>query len=167
MDDALRAVVLAHQWLSQYLLETTGITLSPQAFLLLPFFVPAFLALAARNFVTMLAICGFAWVGANFVPAMAFSSKSVVLYVILLFAAFCAAANAFFVRVRLSRTRARCDALTHALKDANGTLDRERFWRRVNGDDRDAIPDDEIRILWERLENSFKSGNELAGVSRR
>ena len=166
MDDVLRAVVFAQQWISQSILDATGAALPGRTLLAVPYIVPLLLALTARSVVMTLVVSAFAWVGANFLPGMAFSSESVVLYLVLLVASACAAASAFLVRRRLSRTRARCEALTGALRDASRTLDRERFWRRVNGDDRAAIPDDEIRILWERLESSFKNGNNPLGVSR-
>lgn len=167
MEDLAGAVAMAYQWLARELLETTGFALSGRMFLLLPFSVPVVMSGFSRNLVATLAICGFAWVGASFVPAMAFSGESVVLYAVLFGASACAAANALHARVKLYRTRSRCDVLAHALKDANGSLDRERFWRRVNGDHREVIPDDDLRILWERLENSIKRGSDMVGIPRR
>jgi hypothetical protein len=167
MDDIVGAVVSAYRWLADYLLQTTGFALSQRAFLLLPFFVPVIISAVGRSILTTAAICGFGWVGASFVPAMAFSSQSVILYAVLLVASACASVNAVQARRRLVSARSRCEVLTHALKDANGSLDRERFWRRVNGDHREVIPDDDLRVLWERLESAVKRGTEMTGLSRR
>ena len=171
MQAVVDSLHMAHGWLSTQTEALLGLSIPIVVVLGIPFVIVLIVAVAMREWLSILWVAGLAWLGVS-----ALTSSFMSLEGALQFGAAWIMALAV-VLVARSQRRGReklAEILTKSeadLADASTAVDRERLWRRAGGDPRSIIGGDDIAVLIERLDTSSKRaaipGNGLATLDGR
>lgn len=128
----------------------TGIDLAPHFLFAVPFLLPLLLALIARSLTSTLVTLLLAATVLLADQPLERPEPFFVSTALAFSAALLAAINTLHRQRRHVASEIAKRQLSEDLQGARSQLERERFWRRASGDDRDSVPDDEILRIAEQ-----------------
>jgi hypothetical protein len=147
MDSLLQPFLSICQDFFTLVFTRTGVLITPEVALSVPFLLPLLLAASVRSLLTTAAIGLIAWTAANLVA----SYNDVQMGALFYGAAFlgvCMAAVEFWHSKRDQRKdHEENKEVRLSLDTTQRELERERVWRRATGDTRSGIADDDIIAL--------------------